>query len=142
MDSERQLGRRHTRETMTKRYSKYRAVKVYVDGIRFDSRREAKEWSRLRSLEEVGEISSLRRQVPYTLIKAHREPDMTGPRGGVKKGKLIERPCVYIADFVYIDKDGNEVVEDVKSKATRTPEYIIKRKLMLDRLGIRIKEVD
>lgn len=122
--------------------SKYHSVKVYVDGIRFDSRREAKEWLRLRSLEQAGEISSLRRQVPYTLIKEQRERDTVGPRGGVKKGKLIERPCTYIADFVYIDKDGNEVVEDVKSKATRTPEYIIKRKLMLERKGIRIKEVE
>lgn len=121
--------------------SKYHSVKVCVDGIRFDSRKEAEEWSRLRSLEQAGEISSLRRQVPYTLITEQREPDIIGPRGGRKKGKVIERPCTYFADFVYTDKEGNEIVEDVKSKATRTPEYIIKRKLMLERYGIRIKEV-
>ena len=50
-----------------------------------------------------------------------------------------ERPVDYIADFVYRDKDGNEVVEDVKGVRTRV--YVIKRKLMLWRHGIRIREV-
>ena len=52
---------------------------------------------------------------------------------------LAERKCEYIADFVYTDKDGNTIVED--AKGVRTPEYKIKRKLMLYRHGIKIKEV-
>lgn len=59
-------------------------------------------------------------------------------KGRFKPGKLLERKCSYIADFVYWD--GFEmVVED--TKGMRTKEYIIKRKLMLYKYGIRIKEV-
>lgn len=72
------------------------------------------------------------------LIPAQRESDIIGPRGGVKKGKSIERECAYIADFVYAE-NGKIVVED--TKGVRTPEYIVKRKLMLYLYGIKIKEV-
>ena len=118
--------------------SKYHARKVTVDGITFDSRKEAWRWSELLMLAQAGEISGLRRQVKFVLIPAQREPDTTGPRGGVIRGRVIERECAYIADFVY-DRDGETVVED--TKGVRTPEYIIKRKLMLSVHGIRIQEV-
>ena len=103
--------------------AKYGNTKVEIDGMPFDSKREAARWRELRLLERAGEISDLRRQVRYELV-----PKMPG-----------ERPVDYIADFVYRDKDGNEVVEDVKG--VRTPVYVIKRKLMLWRHGIRIREV-
>ena len=103
--------------------TKYGNAKVDVDGMRFDSKREAARWRELQLLERAGEISDLRRQVRYELV-----PKLPG-----------ERPVDYIADFVYRDKDGNEVVEDVKG--VRTPVYVIKRKLMLWRHGIRIREV-
>lgn len=103
--------------------AKYGNTKVNVDGMHFDSKREAARWQELRLLERAGEISDLRRQVRYELV-----PKMPG-----------ERPVDYIADFVYRGKDGNEVVEDVKG--VRTPVYVIKRKLMLWRHGIRIREV-
>lgn len=118
--------------------SKYGAKKTVVDGLIFDSKREAKRWLELKQMEKAGEISGLRRQVPYELIPEHREPDLIGPRGGRTKGKLIESSCKYVADFVYVDKDGVQVVED--SKGFRTADYKIKRKLMYDRYGIRIKE--
>lgn len=54
------------------------------------------------------------------------------------KAKLVERPVEYRADFVYI-QDGQLVVED--AKGVRTPDYIIKRKLMLWLYGIKIREV-
>lgn len=60
-----------------------------------------------------------------------------GPKGGRKPGKLIERSCKYIADFVY-RQDGKTIVEDCKGM--RTPEYKIKRKLMLWRYNIKILE--
>ena len=53
--------------------------------------------------------------------------------------KCIERECAYMADFVYVDKNGQKVIED--TKGVRTKDYIIKRKLMLFRYGIKIKEV-
>ena len=62
-----------------------------------------------------------------------------GPRGGVKPGKVIERAVCYVADFVYKDTEGNTVVED--TKGVKTPDYTIKRKLMLYIHKIRIKEV-
>ena len=102
---------------------KYNNARVEVDGMQFDSKREAARWQELRLMERAGEISDLRRQVRYELV-----PKLPG-----------ERRVDYIADFVYRDKDGNEVVEDVKG--VRTQAYIIKRKLMLWRYGLRIREV-
>lgn len=118
--------------------SKYRSQKIQFGGETFDSRKEYRRYRELKLLEEAGEISALRRQVPFELVPAQRGPDTTGPRGGVRKGKLLERPVAYIADFVYRDPGGNLVVEDVKG--VRTKEYIIKRKLMLYVYGIRVKE--
>jgi hypothetical protein len=92
-------------------------------------------------LQRNGQISELRTQVPFELIPTQREPDTVGSRGGIKKGKCIEKACFYYADFVYKDKDGNLVVEDAKSPATRTEAYKIKKKLMLYICRIRIQEV-
>ncbi len=117
--------------------SKYHARKITTPEGTFDSRKEYRRWTELCILQRGGVISDLRRQVAYTLIPEQREPDITGPRGGVKRGKLMERPVDYVADFVY-QKDGQTVVED--SKGVRTKDYIIKRKLMLWVHGIRILE--
>ena len=127
--------------------NKYYNVKTKTsDGLVFDSSKEARRWEQLLLLQKAGEITSLCRQVSYELIPAQYE---TRIRYSKKTGKrlkdeqmLIERKCEYIADFVYTDaKTGETVVEDVKSKATRTPEYIIKKKLMLAVHGIKINEV-
>lgn len=120
--------------------SKYKAKKVEIDGIKFDSKKEARRYEELLILEQAGEIKDLKRQVKYILIPAQREPDSVGARGGRIKGKLIERECAYVADFVYTDTaTGELIVEDVKGM--RTSEYIVKRKLMLWVNNIRIKEV-
>ena len=119
--------------------SKYNATKTIVDGIEFDSRKEAKRYKELSHLAAIGEITDLQLQVPFELIPACKEPDTIGVRGGIKPGKTIERAVVYRADFQYRDKDGRLVVEDVKGM--KTPEYILKRKLLLWRYGIQIKEV-
>ena len=121
------------------KYSKYRSQKMTVDGITFDSIKEARRWMELRLLEKAGEIQDLRRQVKFVLIPSQRAPDSKGPKGGLIKGKLLERECSYMADFVYKDKSGRIIVED--TKGIRTTEYIIKRKLMLYIHGIRITEV-
>lgn len=117
---------------------KYRNKKKKIDGILFHSTKEANRYCELKMLEKAGEISNLQRQVKYVLIPAQREPDTVGARGGVKKGKLIERECAYMADFVY-EQNGETVVED--TKGFRTTEYVIKRKLMLKVHGIRIREI-
>ena len=118
--------------------NKYHNRKHSAGGEVFDSTKEFRRWQELKLLEKAGEISELRRQVPFELLPVQREPDKIGPRGGRKPGRVIEREAVYIADFVYKDVNGREVVEDCKGM--RTTDYILKRKLLLFRLGIRILE--
>jgi hypothetical protein len=121
-------------------YSKYKNKKVEVDGIVFDSIREANRYSELLLFERAGVITGLQRQVKYVLIPAQYEADYILKNGKVKRGKCIERECSYMADFVYLDKEQGEwIAEDVKG--FKTKEYIIKRKLMLWVHGIRIIEV-
>ena len=123
--------------------NKYHNKKVIMDGIEFDSRKEANRWFELRMLERAGEIQALQRQVKYILIPKQVE---TYERYG-KTGKrladgerVIEKECAYYADFVYMDNRTKKlVVED--TKGMRTDAYIIKRKLMLERFGVRIKEI-
>ena len=120
------------------RWNKYKNNKTVVDGIVFDSRKEASRYRELKILESAGSISDLKCQEKFVLIPAQREPDIIGVRGGVKKGKVIEKECSYLADFVYM-QDGDLVVED--TKGFRTKDYVIKRKLMLYFYGIKIREI-
>lgn len=105
--------------------SKYHAKKTTVDGIVFDSRREADRYLVLKSMEEDGAIEDLRRQVRYELVPAF---DVDGRH---------YRPVSYVADFVYRE-DGKEVVEDVKGMVTDV--YRLKSKLFARRYGMSIKE--
>lgn len=120
--------------------SKYHAQKVTVDGVEFDSKREARRWLQLQRMNELGEIYDLQRQVRFELIPAQFEPDIRGNKGGTKRGRCIERNVVYVADFAYRNaQTGEYVVED--AKGVRTDAYVIKRKLMLYGRGIRVREV-
>lgn len=102
--------------------NKYHAVKTVVDGIEFPSKREAARYRQLRILERAGQIADLRMQVKYPLVV-----------NGVKIGR-------YTSDFNYLE-NGVEVVEDVKSPATKKArDYQLRRKLMLAIHGIEIKE--
>lgn len=123
--------------------SKYNAKKVEIDGIRFDSVKESRRFLELKAMQEAEVISDLKRQVKYVLIPAQREPETVGKRGGKIKGKLLERECSYVADFVYKDSQGNTVVEDVKGYRGGGAYEIfkIKRKLMLYVHGIKIIEI-
>lgn len=100
--------------------AKYRNKKTVVDGIKFDSQREATRYSVLKIMQSAGVISGLRLQVPFVIMV-----------NGVKV-------CKYVADFVYIEK-ANQVVEDVKGM--KTPTYNLKKKLMKAVYGIEIQEV-
>lgn len=138
-----------TRKT-TQNNNKLHAQKVTVDGHLFDSKKEAKRYTELLYLQRAGEIRDLELQKPFELLPAQYEESTEvytkGKNAGLpKRGKLIERALFYIADFAYYDKDGNYVVEDVKGyrdPSTATyGKYVIKRKLMLHRYGISIKEI-
>ena len=120
--------------------NKYGNKKVEADGIVFDSMKEKRRFDELKLAEAAGAIGDLQRQVRFELIPAQREPDTRGPKGGVIKGRLIERKVEYVADFVYIDlQTGEKVVED--TKGMRTPDYILKRKMMLYFHGIKVREI-
>ena len=113
--------------------NKYGNRKTVVDGEVFDSRHEAERWIELRYMERAGLIYDLQRQVAFVLIPKQKD-EITG--------KVLEREAKYVADFTYRDKQTNKlVVEDAKSKPTKTKDYILKRKLLLYRHGIIIKEV-
>lgn len=124
--------------------SKYGAEKTTVNGISFASKKEARRYQELLLLQRAGKIAGLDLQVKYEIIQEHREPDTIGPRGGRKKGKIIEPARYYVADFVYYDSQTAElVVEDVKGYrgGQAYALFKIKKALMLDRYGIIVKEV-
>lgn len=124
---------------------KYKNHVVTVDGIKFDSMKEANRYRELKLLEKAGKITGLQRQVKYILIPSQfgRVPDASRP-GGTKR-VCLEREVSYYADFVYKDAYGNLVVEDVKGyrdpASAAYAKFVIKRKLMLERYGIRINEI-
>lgn len=123
---------------------KYGNRKVVVDEIEFDSAKEARRYSELKLLQDAGQITDLQLQKEFLLIPAQYESFARYGKKGqrLEDGKrCIERSCIYKADFAYRDKDGLLVVEDTKSKATKTKDYIIKRKLLLWRFGIRVIEI-
>lgn len=132
-----------------KKGSKYHNKKTYSsDGILHASVKEANRWAELCLLQKAGKISELERQVRFELIPAQYDEVYTGElyKRGDRKGEpkkkrvCIEESCAYVADFVYKDHDtGLTVVED--TKGFKTPDYILKRKLMLYTFGIRIKEL-
>jgi len=102
--------------------TKYRNKKTVVDGITFDSKREGDRYAELKLLGRSGVIRDLDLQPSFSF-------DLNGVH-----------ICKYIADFAY-QMDGENIVEDVKSEPTKTPEYVIKKKLMLAFHGIEIQEV-
>ena len=106
---------------VSKSKSKYKNETVTDEhGIKFDSKREYRRYLDLKLMQETGQITQLRRQVTFRL-------EVNGVR-----------ICDYVADFTYFDSYGLRIVEDVKG--TITPEYKIKRQLMLAVHGIEIKE--
>ena len=111
--------------------NKYHNRALSTPDGKFDSVKEYRRWQELKLLQRAGEIYELQRQVPFVLIPTQRD-EITG--------KVIEKECKYIADFTYRScKNGRLTVED--TKGCKTEKYIIKRKLMLYRHGLRIKEV-
>ena len=121
---------------------KYHNRKTTIDGIVFDSSKEANRYVELKLLQRAGEIYGLELQKRFELIPAQYETyERYGKNGKrLKDGqRCVEKSCVYVADFCYTTRDGKVVVEDTKGEKTK--DYIIKRKLMLYVHGIEIKEI-
>lgn len=110
--------------------NKYRNKKTIIDGIKFASAKEAMRYCELKQLEKVGVIQSLRLQPRYLLQEKYTINGRT------------ERSISYVADFEYWDNEKQKlVVEDVKSPATKTQVYKIKKKLFEKKYGIEITEI-
>ena len=124
--------------------TKYHSKKTPCNhGHVHDSRTEANRCNVLHQLQQMKIISKLETQKKYVLIPAQRAKGegfytKGKNKGKPKLGKVIEKECAYYADFVYY-KDGELIVEDVKG--VKTEAYKIKKKLMLERYGIRITEI-
>lgn len=116
-----------------KGYNKYHNRKVRVDGITFDSVREAHRWCELKLMEQAGVITRLERQCVFELLPTQYYID---PVSGKTKN---ERGVKYIADFSYYNEYGQRVVED--TKGMKTKDYVLKRKMLLWFFGIHVVEV-
>tara|TARA_R100000664_G_C2758926_1_gene148189 strand:- start:498 stop:803 length:306 start_codon:yes stop_codon:yes gene_type:complete len=100
---------------------KYKAIRTEVDGIMFASKKEARRYQDLKLLNKAGEITQLKLQPVYPF-------------------RLNDKVMFkYIADFEYIDRGNNFVIEDVKGM--KTPVYKLKKKLIEAQYGIRINEI-
>lgn len=122
-------------------HNKYGNKITYLDGYKFDSRKEAKHYLSLKVDLHDGKISNLRLQVPYELVPAIYEEEIKHLKTKDKiVKKCVQRAIIYVADFVYEDNvTGKTVVVDVKGKKTK--EYLLKKKLMRALKGISIVEV-
>lgn len=101
----------------TPKRSKYGAEKMTIDGITFDSRKEAGRYAELKILEKVGRIEHLELQPEFEIAPSYK-----------KNGHTIRR-TVYRADFKYYDLERQKtIVEDVKGYKTET--YKLKKKLV------------
>ena len=131
------LGREQARAAMDKPAGKYHNRKCTITlpesgkQITFDSEKEARRFGELRMWLQFGDIRDLRLQVNFTLQEGFT----------TDSGERV-RPIVYRADFTYQERTPSgwrTVVEDVKG--VRTKEYNMKRKMMLEKFGVDIREV-
>lgn len=102
-------------------YSKYRAIKTVIDGIKFDSKREAQYYQIFKCQERAGEIRELKLQVPY-------EFKLNG-----------KKMFTYKADFTYLDKEGKQHIIDVKGIETSV--FRLKKKIIEEDKKIKIEIV-
>lgn len=105
--------------------SKYRNRIVKTEEGVFKSEWEYERWCELKLLQRAGRITDLKKQVKFVLIDKSKD----------------HRETAYVADFTY-QENGKYIVEDTKSKPTKTNTYKIKKKLMQERYGITIREVE
>lgn len=95
--------------------SKYRAVKVCIDNIKFDSKVESEYYLFVKNLKEKGYIKAIELQPKFLL-----QPKFT-------KGKKKHRDIFYVADFLLTFNNGRQVVVDIKGMPTEVAK--LKRKL-------------
>lgn len=133
------VTRRSLKQQKVEKPSKYRNVKIVIDGERFDSKREADAWIDLKQQQAGGFIRKLRRQVAF---------DLMAPKGDPNDGIAVV-VSQYIADFCFEERwsDGvtetwETITQDVKGgQATKTAVYQLKKKWIFLQSAIEIREV-
>lgn len=125
-------GKKSPASTKGNKYHNRKDTRTMPDGavITFDSMKEARRFDELLLLRKAGRIRDLRLQVEFTLREAYTTAE----------GYRV-RAIRYKADFTYLDESGNLIVEDAKTRPTKTKEYAIKKKLMLEKFNLQIREV-
>lgn len=118
---------RSRRQFIPTQRSKYRNKKTKVDGITFDSKKEANRYVVLHAMQNAGSIRDLEIQKRFLL---------KGQYGNLKGGS--GRPLFYVADFTYYDAEGNWIIEDVKGM--RTDVYRLKKAIM-QAMGFEVTEL-
>ena len=91
--------------------NKYYSQKTWIDGICFDSKKEADYYCQLKLLTKAGEIKGFCRQARFVVTE------------GVGS---IERGTEYVADFVIFNNDGTSRIVD--TKGVKTNEFKLKMK--------------
>ena len=129
--------------------SKFHSKKITLPtGEVFDSKLEYERWNFLKAMILAGKVKDLERQVTYVLLpKQTKSSQPIGKNGTLLKPKVrvVERECTYKADFVYkalVDPVFNiwaTIVED--TKGFKTPEYRLKKKMMLYFHAVEIQEI-
>lgn len=99
--------------------SKYHAQKTVVGVNTYDSKKEANRAMELQYMEKAGLIRDLQEQVRFILQEEYVN----------NEGKKVH-PISYLADFTYT-QNGQKVIEDTKSPATRTQVYLLKKKIVM-----------
>lgn len=125
-------GRKYPASTKENKYHNRKDTRTMPDGavITFDSMKEARRFDELLLLRKVGRIRDLRLQVEFTLREAYTTAE----------GYRV-RAIRYKADFTYQDENDRLIVEDAKVRPTRTKEYAMKKKLMIEKFNLQIREV-
>lgn len=114
-----------------KKTPKYNNIKTEKDGLKFDSKKEQRRCTTLKAMERNGIIQDLKLQQAFVLA----------PKVKFSSESRAKPELRYVADFVYMC-NGQQIVEDVKSEATRKKDtYRIKKHLMMSVHGIEITEV-
>jgi len=127
--AQRDIRARH-QTALTEKRSKYGNTRVVVDGIKFDSKREAAIWNELTLRQKAGEIHDLQRQVPFPLHCPVRFESING----------FAEVATFVADFVWVDHDGTRHVADCKGgTGTITKEFRLKARWLALQSGITIE---
>ena len=131
---------RFKRKTATA--NKYNNKKVFIDGIKFDSKKEGERYKVLKQYEQNKTISGLNLQVKYELIPSIKESHIEQLKTKQKTVyKTVQLAINYVCDFSYI-KDNETVLEDVKASPKMLDKvYLIKEKLMRWKYGLVIRRI-